>query len=141
MMLIQVTFSGRLDLGIALVETENSETDSLRTIWTPTFLWQFLCVYIYIYIYTCLLNHFSCVQLCETLWTVAQPTRFLCPWDSPVKNTAVGCCALLQEIFLTGANLSRCLLHWQMCSLPLAPSETRFLTRSFLATILGKLII
>ena len=31
-MLIQVTFSGRLDLGIALVETENSETDSLRTI-------------------------------------------------------------------------------------------------------------
>ena len=25
----------------------------------------------------------------------------LCPWDSPGKNTGVGCCALLQEIFLT----------------------------------------
>ena len=47
----------------------------------------------------------SCVQLYVTLWTVA---RF--PWDSPGKNTGVGCRALLQEIFLTqGSNL--CLLH------------------------------
>ena len=30
-----------------------------------------------------------------------QPTRVLCPWDSPGKNTGVGCHALLQEIFLT----------------------------------------
>ena len=26
------------------------------------------------------------------------PTRLLCPWNSPVKNTGVGCHALLQEI-------------------------------------------
>ena len=25
-----------------------------------------------------------------------QPTRFLCPWDSPGKNTGVGCHFLLQ---------------------------------------------
>ena len=25
-----------------------------------------------------------------------QPTRLLCPWDSPGKNTEVGCCFLLQ---------------------------------------------
>ena len=25
-----------------------------------------------------------------------QPTRLLCPWDSPVKNTGVGCHFLLQ---------------------------------------------
>ena len=25
-----------------------------------------------------------------------QPTRFLCPWDSPGKNTGVDCCFLLQ---------------------------------------------
>ena len=30
-----------------------------------------------------------------------QPARLLCPWDSPGKNTAVGCHALLQGIFPT----------------------------------------
>ena len=29
-----------------------------------------------------------------------QPTRLLCPWDSPGKNTGVGCHALLQGLFL-----------------------------------------
>ena len=28
-----------------------------------------------------------------------QPARLLCPWDSPGKNTGVGCHALLQGIF------------------------------------------
>ena len=30
-----------------------------------------------------------------------QPTRLLCPWDSPGKNTGVDCHFLLQGIFLT----------------------------------------
>ena len=35
-----------------------------------------------------------------------QPTRLLCPWSSPGKNTGVGCQFLLQGIFLTqGLNL------------------------------------
>ena len=35
-----------------------------------------------------------------------QPTRFLCPWDFPGKNTGVGCHFLLQEICPTqGLNL------------------------------------
>ena len=39
-----------------------------------------------------------------------QPTRFLCPWDSPGKNTGVGCHYLLQGIFLIqGSDLG--LLH------------------------------
>ena len=48
-----------------------------------------------------------------------QPARVLCPWDSPGKNTGVGCQALLQGIFLTqGSNLRLlCLLYWQMGSL------------------------
>ena len=39
------------------------------------------------------------------------------------KNIGVGCCALLQGIFLTqGSNpYLLCLLHWQAGSLPLAP--------------------
>ena len=41
-----------------------------------------------------MLSHFSGVQLFVTVWTVA--TRLLCPWDSPGKNTGVGCQSLLQ---------------------------------------------
>ena len=49
------------------------------------------------------------------------PTRLLCPWDSPGRNTWVGCHAILQGIFLTkGSNLYLlCLLHWQADALPL----------------------
>ena len=42
-----------------------------------------------------------------------QPTRLLCPWDSPGKNTGVGCYACLQRIFLT-QRLNLCLLRWQI---------------------------
>ena len=45
----------------------------------------------------------SRVQLFAIPWTVA--TRFLPPWDSPGKNTGVGCHFFLQGIFLTrGSN-------------------------------------
>ena len=49
----------------------------------------------------------SRVRLFATPWTRPQePTRFLCPWDFPGKNTGVGCHFLLQEIFPTqGLNL------------------------------------
>ena len=40
-----------------------------------------------------LLSHFSRVRLCATS---QQPTRFPHPWDSPGKNTGVGCHFLLQ---------------------------------------------
>ena len=49
-----------------------------------------------------------------------QPARLLYPWDSPGKNTGVGCHALLQGIFPTqGSNPG--LLHWQVGSLLLVP--------------------
>ena len=38
-----------------------------------------------------------------------EPARLLYPWDSPGKNTEVGCHALLQGIFLT-QGLSSCLM-------------------------------
>ena len=51
-----------------------------------------------------------------------QPTRLLCPWDSPGKNIGMGCHFFLQAIFPTqGSNphlLS--LLHWKMDSFPLS---------------------
>ena len=67
------------------------------------------------------LNHFSCVRLFATLWTIA--SRLLCLWDSPGKNIGVGCHALLQGIFPTQRSNAGllCLLHWQVGSLPPAP--------------------
>ena len=59
----------------------------------------------------------------DSLWPrELQPSRLLCPLDSPGKNTGVGCCAL-QGIFPTQGSdphLSR-LLYWQAVSLPLVP--------------------
>ena len=44
------------------------------------------------------------LQWCLTLKPHG-PTRLLCPWDSPGKNTGVGCCFLLQGLFPTqGSN-------------------------------------
>ena len=66
-------------------------------------------------------SHFS---MSDFLWTHGlQPSRLLCPWDSPGKNTGIGCHGLLQGILLTqGSNPCLLnLLHWQMGSLPLAP--------------------
>ena len=46
----------------------------------------------------------SPVWLFETPWTPLSPW-FLCQWDSPAKNTGVGCHSFLQEIFPTqGSN-------------------------------------
>ena len=50
-----------------------------------------------------------------------QPARLLYPWNSPGKNTGVGCHALLQGVLPTqGLNPSLLnLLHWQAGSSPL----------------------
>ena len=65
----------------------------------------------------CCAQLLSSIQLFQTHGL--QPTRFLCSWDFPGKNTGVCCHFLLQGIFLTqGSNL--CLLHWQSDSLPLS---------------------
>ena len=70
----------------------------------------------------CVCCHFSHVRGFATSWTVA-PTRLLCPWNFPDKNTGMGCHALLQGIFPTqGSNPHLlCLLNWQVGSLPLVP--------------------
>ena len=70
-----------------------------------------LSIYLFIYhfwLHLVDIHQFSSIaQSCPTLW-------FICPWDSPGKNTRVGCHALLQGIFPTqGSNL--CLLHPCIC--------------------------
>ena len=62
----------------------------------------------------------------QGLW----PARLLCPWNSPGKNTGVGCPALLQGIFLTqGLNpCLLCLLHCRQILSPLSHWGSRKLT-------------
>ena len=68
-----------------------------------------------------MLSHFSCVQFCVTLWTVAYWTPQSLGFSR--QEYWSGCHALLQRIFPTQrSNLYLwCLLHWQAGSLSLAP--------------------
>ena len=67
-----------------------------------------------------LLSRFSRVRLCGTPWR--QPTRLPRPWDSPGKNTGVGCHFLLQCMKLKSesevAQLCPTLHDPMDCSLP-----------------------
>ena len=71
-----------------------------------------------------------CLNLCGShgLW----PTRLLCPWNFPGKNTGAGYHFLLQGIFPTQGSNPR-LLHWWAKPLPLSqhswPWEVTYLLR------------
>ena len=60
----------------------------------------------------------SCSVLSDSLWPHGlRPARLLCPWNSPGKNTGVGCPSLLQGIFPTqrsnpGLTHSRQILYY-----------------------------
>ena len=57
-----------------------------------------------LFVLQCVLVAQSSPTLCNTM--ELQPARLLCPWNSPGKNTGVGCQALLQGIYPTqGSNL------------------------------------
>ena len=75
-----------------------------------------------------LLSHFSHVRFFVT-------PRFFCPWDSPGKNSGVGCCALLWGIFPTqGWTLCPLCLHLgQAYALPLAPPKWKPLSHGQLS--------
>ena len=66
---------------------------------------------------------YACAQSLKSRPTLCKPMDCsLRPWDSPGKNSGVGCCFLLEGIFLTQVLNPRLLglLHWQVGSLPLA---------------------
>ena len=66
---------------------------------------MYVCVYVCVCV--CVCWALSRAQLFVTPWTV--PTKLLCPWNSPDKNTGMGCHFLLQGIFLTqGSNQLSC---------------------------------
>ena len=64
-----------------------------------------------------LVESVSCSVVFNSLWPHRlQPTRLLCPWNSPGKNIGVGCHSLLQGIFLT-QGLNPGLLHYRQFTL------------------------
>ena len=95
------------------------------------------------------LSERKCVCVCVPAWSAVLtlpshrlwPTRLLCPWDFPGRNTGAGCHALLQEIFLTQGSQSglhrRQILYqkgnhtakkrWRLNAAP----ESTFLTTAF----------
>ena len=80
----------------------------------------------------CVPNHFSCVWLLVTLWTVA--CQIPLSIGFPSMNTGVGCRALLQGVFPTQRSNPHLLglLHQQACSLlapPGKPSGSLFISR------------
>jgi len=79
--------------------------------WLSTGRWACeLCV--------CVLVAQSCLTLCDPM--DCKPTRLLCPWNSPGKNTGVGSLSLLQQIFPTqGSNPG--LLHCKWILYHLSP--------------------
>ena len=63
-------------------------------------------------VHVCVLSHFSCVQLCATLWTVARQAPLSMAFSTKEAWVAVPC--FLQGIVLTqGSNLHLLHLHWQ----------------------------
>ena len=72
-----------------------------------------------------------CLTLCKPM-DCSPPGS--CPWDSPDKNTGVGCHFLLQGIFPTqelNPSLLH-LLHWQVGSLPAPPGKPLCLNKTLL---------
>ena len=89
----------------------------------------------------CLCVHFKlCPTLCDPM-NRSPPGS--CPWDSPGKNTGVGCYFRLQGLFPIQRS-SLCLwhlLHWQADSLPLAPPGKPLLDHSAtLSTIAPRIL-
>ena len=76
-------------------------------------LYQRGCVCVHAHAHTRALSQ---VRLCDSGLLSAS---LLCPWDSPGKNTGVGCHFLFQGILPTQESNS-CLLNWQEDSLPLS---------------------
>ena len=68
----------------------------------------------------CVLVAQSCLTLCDPMG----PSRLLCPWNSPVKNTGVGSHSLLKGIFSTqGSNPG--LLHCRQILYQLSQREAQ----------------
>ena len=85
------------------------------------------------YIHSCFESH-SVMSDCWQFHGL-YPARSLCPWNSPGKNTGMGCHSLLQGIFLT-QGLNPGLLHCrQMFFSAEATREAHYILRAAMNTV------
>ena len=75
------------------------EGPRVSSFWKITLIFSLLSKEIRSLFLACMPDHFGCVRLFVTLWTIAHQVP--CPWSFPGKNTGVTCHALLQGIFPT----------------------------------------
>ena len=87
-------------------------------IYLPFYLLLQACMYVSVYTHIHICAYAVCCLVSKSCQILLQPhgllpTRILCPWDFPGKNSGVDCHFLLQGIFPTkGLNLYLlCLLH------------------------------
>ena len=59
-----------------------------------------MCIYICVCVCLCVCSVIPVMSDSLRPHGLYSPDRLLCPWDSPGKNTEVGCHALLQGTFL-----------------------------------------
>ena len=82
------------------------------------------------------------LQSCPTLWPHRrQPTRLLCPWDSPDRNTGVGCHSWLSAMYANlFCKLISLLVIWQTKSVPSGTWQQNQWPRAHKATGKGQKI-
>ena len=89
---------------------------------------------IVVLILSCLLFYILCCYKVASVMSNSvrphrwQPTKLLCPWDSPGKNTGVGCHFLLQGIFPT-QGLNSGLLHHRQILYCLSHQEALYISQ------------
>ena len=128
-------------LGIIYVLVSHYKWDRMtNSIWFLSYIWYSRLVVIVIIVIRREGLGFVCVCVCvcvllsRSVVSISlqplglQPTRLLCPWNFPGKNTWVGCHFFLQGIFPTQGSNPRllCLLHWRVDSLPTELSGKQF---------------
>ena len=117
-----IVFIGLMNLEIHLfcILSSLHKTTVTDTIlyWPVLLLKASLCTWVRAWLVTSVVS--------DSLWSCGpHPSRPLCPWGSPGKNTGVDCHALIQGNYpIQGLNPCHlCLLHWQVGFLHLGPPE------------------
>ena len=111
--------------------------EPITNVWYSFFLWVVsICGHLYSHVCVCVCVRarvcVSCSVVSDSLWSHGLwPTRFLCLWNSPGKNTGVGSHFLLQGIFPSqGVNLGLPVLQTDsLLSEP--PGKPQNLTNSY----------
>ena len=67
---------------------------------TCMYMYTHIYIYMYIHVYMCIYVYmYICIYVCICIHVYMYVCIYMYTWDSPGRNTRVGCLDLLQEIF------------------------------------------